>query len=110
MHNAETEHNSIELVIRYIDQNYNRNITLDELSKIAHFSSQYLSKVFHQTTGLTIKSYITLKRIESAKYLLKNSKLSIQEIAVSCGFPNLSHFDRVFKQQTGFSPISYRND
>ncbi len=110
MHNAETEHNSIELVIRYIDQNYNRNITLDELSKIAHFSSQYLSKVFHQTTGLTIKSYITLKRIENAKYLLKNSKFSIQEIAVSCGFPNLSHFDRVFKQQTGFSPISYRND
>ena len=43
-------------------------------------------------------------------YLLKNSKLSIQEIAVSCGFPNLSHFDRVFKQQTGMSPVSYRNN
>lgn len=102
--------NAIDPVIHYIDQNYNKNITLEELAQIAHFSSPYLSKVFHQATGLTIKTYITLKRIENAKHLLKNSKLSIQEIAVSCGFPNLSHFDRVFKQQTGMSPVSYRNN
>lgn len=108
--NIGTSNNAIDPVIHYIDQNYNKNITLEELAQIAHFSSPYLSKVFHQATGLTIKTYITLKRIENAKHLLKNSKLSIQEIAVSCGFPNLSHFDRVFKQQTGMSPVSYRNN
>ena len=108
--NIGTSNNAIDPVIHYIDQNYNKNITLEELAQIAHFSSPYLSKVFHQATGLTIKTYITLKRLENAKHLLKNSKLSIQEIAVSCGFPNLSHIDRVFKQQTGMSPVSYRNN
>lgn len=103
-----TSHHTISIIKEYIDEHFHQNLTLEELSELAHFSPSYLSRLFHNTTGLTLKTYITLKRLENAEYLLKNSSLNVHEIAFNCGFPNVSHFNRVFKAHTNLSPMEYR--
>ncbi len=99
---------TIESVKEYINEHFHENLTLEELSAQAHFSPSYLSRLFHQITGLTIKTYLTLKRLENAEYLLKNSEMTIHEVAFNCGFQNVSHFNRVFKAHTELSPLEYR--
>lgn len=103
-----THNHTISMVKAYIDEHFHQNLTLEDLAELAHFSPSYLSRLFHNTTGLTLKTYITLKRLENAEYLLKNSSLNIHEIAFNCGFPNVSHFNRVFKSHTNLSPMEYR--
>jgi YesN/AraC family two-component response regulator len=106
-HKATSNH-TISMIKEYINEHFHQNLTLEELADLAHFSPSYLSRLFHSTTGLTLKTYITLKRLENAEYLLKNSSLNIHEIAFNCGFPNVSHFNRVFKAHTNLSPMEYR--
>lgn len=93
-----------ELISKYIDEYFEEKITLDSLSEIFHFHPSYISRVFHKNKGVTIKSYINQKRIEHAIYLLETSNLAIKDIAHSCGFINISHFNRVFKKFTGKKP------
>lgn len=104
-----SSNNAVDQVIDYINEHCQTTLSLEELAELVHFSPSYLSKIFHQTMGITLKSYITLKRIENAQYLLVSSDLSIQEISSNCGFSNTSHFNRVFKQQTGMSPLEFRH-
>ncbi len=103
-----TSQRTIDSIKEYINEHYHENLTLEDLSSQAHFSPSYLSRLFHQITGLTIKTYITLKRLENAEYLLKNSDMTIHEVAFNCGFQNVSHFNRVFKAHTNLSPLEYR--
>lgn len=103
-----TSNHTISMIKEYINEHFHQNLTLEELADLAHFSPSYLSRLFHNTTGLTLKTYITLKRLENAEFLLKNSSLNIHEIAFNCGFPNVSHFNRVFKAHTNLSPMEYR--
>lgn len=104
----EPTENTVDILIRYIEQNFRRNITLNELAGLAHFTPSYISKQFHRETGQTIKSFINQKKIENAKYLLANTRRSIQEIAENSGFNNTSHFNRLFKQMTDMTPLQYR--
>lgn len=104
-----TSANAVSIVTDYINKNYQKPLTLQELSTLAHFSPSYLSKLFHQTKGMTIKAYMNQKRLENAEYLLKNSDLTIQEVSQHCGFSNVSHFNRVFKQHTGSPPLEFRH-
>lgn len=103
-----TAQRTITSIKNYINEHFHENLTLEDLSTLAHFSPSYLSRLFHQVTGLTIKTYITLKRLENAEFLLKNSEMNIHEVAFNCGFQNVSHFNRVFKSHTNLSPLEYR--
>lgn len=89
---------NLDCVFTYIEAHYKEANSLKVLADIAHFSPTYLSRMFHQETGCTLCSYINKKRIENAKRLLLQSEQSIQEIAIDCGFINISHFNRVFKK------------
>lgn len=100
---------SITLVTEYIDNNFNLPLTLDSLAEIAHFTPSYLSRIFHEKTGFTIKEYITKKRIDKAEYLLIYTEAGIQEISSRCGFLSIAHFHRIFKQKTGTTPLEYRH-
>lgn len=99
----------IALVTQYIDENSHLNLNLAELADIAHFTPTYLSRVFHEKKGMTVTAYIMKKRLDNAKYLLHSSALDSQQIARECGFSSVSHFNRVFKQQTGVSPLEFRH-
>lgn len=99
---------NLDCVFTYIEAHYKEANSLKVLADIAHFSPTYLSRMFHQETGCTLCSYINKKRIENAKRLLLQSEQSIQEIAIDCGFINISHFNRVFKNLVGKSPMEYK--
>lgn len=99
---------AIKLVCDYIDANPQLSLSLEDLARIAHFSPSYLSRIFREQKGVTISAYITQKRMENAKYLLGHSKMDVRTIATHCGFPTISHFNRVFKQETGLSPMEFR--
>lgn len=98
-----------DILIKYIEQNFYRNITLSELAELAHFTPSYVSKQFRKETGQTIKSYINQKKIENAKHLLANTRRTIQEVAQDSGFNNVSHFNRLFRQLTNMTPLQYRH-
>lgn len=93
-----------ELIAKYIDECFNQQITLDSLADKFHFHPSYISRSFHKNKGITIKAYINQRRIKHAIYLLETSDLPIKDIAHSCGFVNISHFNRVFKIITGKIP------
>lgn len=98
----------VNLVASYIDANSHQPLPLEELARIAHFSPSYLSRVFREKKGITISAYITRKRMENAKYLLAHTSMDVQTIAAQCGFNTISHFNRVFKQENGMSPMIFR--
>ena len=66
------------------------------------------STVFTSLNGLKPWDYITIRRIEKSKSILKDTDLPIIEIADKCGYDNISYFNRMFKRITGFSPTEYR--
>ena len=92
---------------RYIQQNY-RTATLTGLSKAIHFSKQYICRVIHRETGSTFSTLLNQIRIETACDFLKDSNLSIEEIAYHCGFSETANFTRQFKRVMGIPPSVYR--
>lgn len=95
---------SICSVVRYIQQNCTRQITLKEICDVAHMSRSYFSQCFLQATGLSFIDYINHARCERAYTMLGSNTMSIGECASACGFQSLSYFSRKFRQIYGFSP------
>lgn len=101
---------SITLCLDYIYDNLHTRITLEQLAEVTSLSPAYLSKLFHKETGLTVSGYITEKRIEAAKNMLKYSDHSCLEISDYLCFSSESHFIQVFKKRTGYTPKAYREE
>ena len=97
-----------EVVCAYIEKHYAEEITLEQLAGTVHLSPGYLSRLFHKKTGVTFRSYINRTRVENAARMLRASHRGVNDIALDCGFCNLSHFHRVFKEHTGMTPREAR--
>ena len=78
-----------------------------ELGNVVQMSHHYFSRLFKATTGITPRQYIIRSRIERAKNLLQQNKLSIANIATEVGFVDQSHLNRHFKRLVGITPKSY---
>lgn len=76
---------------------------------MCHISPAYFSHIFHAQTGKTFKNWLNSVRIERACRLLEDTKLSVLEISLECGFHNLSHFGKIFKDATNMTPTQYRS-
>jgi AraC-like DNA-binding protein len=94
---------------RYIWENYTRKISLQEIASISGLSAPYFSTIFKEEMGENLSSYLNRLRVEKAGHLLKETKLSLSEIAGSCGFEDQSWFSKIFKNFTGHSPGKYRS-
>lgn len=92
----------------FIRQNFNRQITLEDVARSAHLSVSRLSHIFKEQTGLTIVDYITKTRIEYAKELLISTNKNCTEICFEAGYNNQSYFTRTFKEMTGMTPRQFR--
>lgn len=99
----------LKQVIGYINDLLDRDLSLAELAAVVNISPNYFATLFKQTTGISPHQYVTRRRIETAKQLLKKSRLPHLEIALKVGFANQSHFSTVFRKQTGMTPRTYRN-
>ena len=98
----------IQRVCTHIDENYARNIHLEELCDIAGFSKCYFSRIFKQYKQMSVTDYITLCRMKKAKELLRNPRLSVKEISCQVGYNDANYLTAVFKKCEGISPTEYR--
>lgn len=98
----------VEKAKAYIRENYNREISLDDISKEVNISSYYFSKMFKEEAGENFIEYLTRVRIERAKELMRNPEMSIKEIGILSGYSDPNYFSRIFKKQTGETPREYR--
>ncbi|WP_090162956.1 response regulator [Pseudobutyrivibrio xylanivorans] len=92
---------------QYIDENYMKELTLDDVSRVVNISSYYFSKVFKEETGENFIDYLTKLRIEAAKKLLKTTNKSMKEISAEVGYSDPNYFSRNFKKYTGKTPTDY---
>ena len=88
------------------DTDLNRQQIADEI----HINPDYMSHLFHKKTGVSLMSYISEQRINTAKRLLATTMLPLQQIAERVGFSNSSYFHRQFKKTVGVTPQQYRTE
>lgn len=110
--NTEFSYNSrrIDHVMEYINQNFHKNITLAEVAKLVNMTEVSFSRFFKSRTGITFMDSLLESRLGQAARMLIDTTQSVSEIAYSCGFNNLSNFNRLFKKKKGCTPKEYRDD
>ncbi len=92
----------------YINDNLGRNLGLPEIASSLAMSSYHFARVFKQTTGVAPHRYVIERRVECAKSLLRETDLSISEIAHRVGCTNQSHFSMLFHRATAMTPSMFR--
>lgn len=105
---GERNNDIIDSAISYIDTNYNKDISLDEISRIMNLSPYYFSKLFKEETGENFVEFLTRIRIEKAKELLVSPEKSMKEICSEVGYSDPNYFSRIFKKVVGQTPTEYR--
>jgi len=98
----------LENAMEHITQYYNEKLTLESVAKAASISPSHLSHLFKDKAGCTFVEFLTKVRIDSAKHLLRVTKLSVLEIALAVGYDSSSHFSSLFSRYEGISPVRYR--
>ncbi|MGL4601917.1 MAG: helix-turn-helix transcriptional regulator [Plesiomonas sp.] len=93
----------------YIQENFHRTVTRDNIANNFNVSPNHLSRLFRQQGHMTLADYITWVRIERAKFMLKKYHFRLEEVATRCGFNDVNYFFRVFKARTGMTPSQYRS-
>lgn len=94
----------------YIDQHYAENLTMNDLSAVTGLSPDYMARKFKAILGMTPSEYVRKFRIAKAMELLCTTELTVSEISQKTGFSDVSLFSRVFKQNVGLPPASYRKN
>ncbi|QQF64486.1 helix-turn-helix transcriptional regulator [Bacillus mojavensis] len=100
--------NRLIMIHRYIRQNYSHPLTLKILADIIGCNPTYLSNSFTKVFKISPMSYLKTIRMKKASELLKNTKMSIKEIAISLGYISNSQFSSTFKQYYSCTPVKYR--
>lgn len=99
---------SILPIIELIDEQYDKDFSLREISHILHLNESYICRLFKKATGGTVMDYLNFVRVCKAEKLLK-SGLSVGEVSSCTGFSSQSYFNKVFKKYNLCSPSEYRN-
>lgn len=97
----------ISAVIEYIGSHYKEQILLDDLARVATLSPKYFCKYFRIVTGKTPVAYLNYYRVERACFLLEQRGCTVTDVALECGFNDVSYFIRSFKKQKGLTPYQY---
>ena len=101
---------SVHKVTTYLNDHYREDLTLDDLAEKFYISRSYLTRIFKETTGITVVQYLTVVRIRQAVRLLRETDSPITEIADLCGFGNVTYFEKVFHRIRGMTPRQYRKN
>ena len=102
---------SLRQALDYINENFHRsNLKIAEIATVVGISPYYFSRLFRQSTGLSPHEYLTQRRLEVAKQLLRKTDLPIVEISAEVGFNSQSHFITLFRKQVGTTPLKYRKE
>lgn len=94
--------------ISFIEQNYSRPITVEDVAAFCNLNRNYLGKLFREGTNQTLQHFLMYYRMNRAAELLKFSDMSVSEVGKMCGYPNQLHFSRAYKTIFGVSPNHWR--
>ncbi len=92
----------------YIQANY-QTVTLSDMAEKFHLSEPYISRYIKQKSGKTFGEMVTNAKMKKARTLLRNSTMTVENIAYTVGYQNVEHFNRQFKKKYNITPIEYRN-
>ncbi len=98
----------IQEAVTYIEQNYQRNLTVEEVADACRLNRSYFSKLFKENMGCPPQEFLIRVRLAKAAELMCSSNAPISEIAVRCGYSNQFHFSRAFKKHYGTPPQKWR--
>lgn len=98
----------ISYVNDYINKNYSRHISIQELADKVYMNRDYLGRIFRESTGVTISTMIQKVRIERTCCLLSTTDRTVTDIAAACGFDDMKFFYKTFKKFMGILPGEYR--
>lgn len=100
----------IRIAVNYINQNYNREISLKYLAcNICYLNTTYLSRLIREKLGISYSDYLKKVRMQKARELLQNRNLTITQVAGLCGYNDTSQFINIFKKEMGMTPRKMRN-
>ena len=99
----------LEVALDFINQNYKRNIRIQELSEICHMSETHFRRIFGDIMNMTPLDYINLVRVQKACDLIRRTDLSMEDIASKVGFTIQSTFNRNFKALVGHTPLQWKS-
>lgn len=99
---------SIANAVSYIENHYDEELSIEMLAQLAAMSSRHFRRTFQSIYNISPLKYITILRIQAAMKLLRDSDLSVTEIALRCGYADANYFSNKFKTETGKNPLAYR--
>lgn len=98
----------LQYIFSYVGEHYSEDISLDEIARNVHLTRNYFCRFFKQETGITFVEFLNKYRCKEAGELMRNTDMTITEIASSVGFKNLSYFNKTYKKLTGDTPSKNR--
>lgn len=100
----------IKEAFSFIEQNFQNNISVEDIAATCGLNRSYFGKIFHENTGKSPQEFLISYRMTKAAELLKLTELSIADIGNAVGYPNQLHFSRAYKNVYGISPRQWRNE
>ncbi len=101
---------SLEKILRYIDENYHSQITLDKLCKVGNFSKSGMHRIFIKHLGISPYTYIVEYRLNQSIKMLENTDMNVSEISLAVGYDSTSQFIKLFRNYIGKTPLKYRKN
>ena len=95
-------------MLNFIQANY-KTVSLADMAEAFHLTEPYISKYIKEKSGKTFGELVTNAKMKKARTLLRNSIITVENIAYEAGYQNVEHFNRQFKKIYGMTPLEYRN-
>ena len=108
LHGGQLKDFYIQEAITFMEHNYSREITVEEVADVCKLNRSYFSKIFKENMGCPPQEFLIRLRLAKAADLMKGTGNSIGAIAARCGYPNQLHFSRAFRKRYGLSPREWR--
>ncbi len=105
---SDQEIKAIQSVLKYIEKNYQKGITLEAAAEHVHLSPYYLSKLFKKELDINFVNYVSKRKMDKAKELLETTDLPVINIAMELNYQEPNYFSKVFKKEVGLTPSEYR--
>lgn len=108
--NQRRQRERLDIILEYLDKNYANKITLKQIAESINVSPYRFCHIFRELTGYSFSHYLLHFRVFKAQEMLIQEAKPVTEIALSCGFNNVSYFNHVFRRITGCAPGQYRKN
>ena len=105
---AEEPESLLDQIEQYLEENFRKKITLDDIADTLHVNRSYLSRYYKNKTGVNLFDEILMKRVEKAKEYLQNTEMKTYEISEAVGVEDAGYVSKMFKKITGVSPKEFR--